>query len=76
MNMDKKIIKKIVHFALIILVLLVIISGLGIIYYQIIYTVTLGILNKDLAFKIHTLIFLPFLIVLVFHSFMSWFLEE
>jgi hypothetical protein len=55
---------------------MVIISGLGIVYYQIINSVTLGLLSKDLAFKIHTLIFVPFLIVLVLHSFMSWILED
>jgi hypothetical protein len=74
--MHKKTFKKMVHFLLIILVVLVIISGLGIIYYQIIDLVTMSILTKDLAFKIHTLIFIPFLIVLLLHSAMSWILDE
>jgi thiosulfate reductase cytochrome b subunit len=74
--MENRVIKKWVHYLLIILVILVLISGLGIIYYQWIGFLTLGLLSKDIAFKIHTLIFLPFLIVLVLHSFMSWILKK
>jgi len=74
--MENKVIRKWVHYILGILVILVLISGLGIIYYQIIGFLTLGFLSKDLAFKIHTLIFIPFLIVLVLHSFMSWILKK
>ncbi|OPY26275.1 MAG: hypothetical protein A4E27_00758 [Methanobacterium sp. PtaU1.Bin242] len=74
--MDNKTFKRSVHILLVILVFMVIISGLGIFYYQVIEFLTLGLLSKDLAFKIHTVIFFPFLIVLIVHSFMSWILEE
>ncbi len=74
--MENKEIRKWIHYLLGILVILVLISGLGIIYYQIIGFLTLGFLSKELAFKIHTLIFIPFLIVLVLHSFMSWILKK
>ena len=74
--MDNKTIKRVVHILLGILVILVLITGLGIVYYQIIESLTLGLLTKDVAFKIHTIIFVPFLIVLVLHSFMSWILED
>lgn len=74
--MDSKTIKRSVHILLGILVILTLITGLGIVYYQIVGFLTLGLLTKDLAFKIHTIIFVPFLIVLVLHSFMSWILEE
>lgn len=74
--MDNETIKRAVHILLGILVILVLITGLGIVYYQIIEYLTLGLLTKDLAFKIHTIIFVPFLIVLVLHSFMSWILED
>ncbi len=74
--MDKKTLKKTVHLILIILVAMVIVSGLGISYYQIINTITIGFLSKDLAFRIHTLIFVPFLIVLLIHSFMSRILDK
>jgi hypothetical protein len=74
--MDKKTFKKTVHITLIILVVVVIVSGLGIAYYQIINTITIGLLSKDLAFRIHTLIFVPFLIILLLHSFMSWIIKK
>jgi cytochrome b subunit of formate dehydrogenase len=74
--MEDRVIKQYVHYILGILVILVLISGLGIIYYQIMGFLTLGYLSKDLAFKIHTLIFIPFLIVLIMHSFMSWILKK
>jgi len=74
--MEDRAIRRWVHYLLGILVILVLISGLGIVYYQIMGFLTLGFLSKDLAFKIHTLIFIPFLIILVFHSSMSWILKK
>ncbi|AEG18882.1 hypothetical protein MSWAN_1873 [Methanobacterium paludis] len=50
--------KRIVHISLGVLSILVIISGLGIAYYQTVTFLTLG-LDKTLAFKVHTFIF-PF----------------
>jgi len=67
---DNKTIKSSTHITLGIITILVILSGLGIAYYQIITYMTLGILDKTLAFKIHTYIFPIFLIVLVIHSLM------
>ena len=67
---DDKTIKSSAHITLGIITILVILSGLGIAYYQIITYMTLGILDKTLAFKIHTYIFPIFLIVLVIHSLM------
>ena len=68
--------KRGVHILLGILTVFVLISGLGIVYYQIIGYATLGILTKSLSFQIHTLIFVPFLVVLFLHSFMSWILKN
>lgn len=68
--------KRAVHFLLGILTVLILISGLGIVYYQIIGILTLGILTKNLSFQIHTLIFVPFLIILFLHSFMRWILQN
>jgi len=62
--------KRTAHLTLGILTIIVIISGLGIAYYQTITYLTLGILDKTLAFKLHTFIFPLFLIVLVIHSLM------
>ena len=68
--------KKVVHLFLGVLTVLVIITGLGIAYYQTIEYVTLGFLTKTLSFKVHTYLFVPFLLVLLLHSFMPWILRN
>jgi ABC-type antimicrobial peptide transport system permease subunit len=70
--MDRKAIKKTVHLALLILIAIVIISGLGISYYQTLEGITAGLLSKNLSFQLHTLLFLPFLLILLIHIFFSW----
>jgi len=70
--MDRQITKKAVHITLIILIFIVIISGLGITYYKNIELVTGGLLDKTLSFELHTLLFLPFLLILLIHIFFSW----
>jgi len=69
-------IKRPVHILLAILIIIQLVTGLGIVYYQIIASLTLGMLSKDLAFEIHIINFVPLLIVLVIHSFMPWFLDD
>lgn len=67
---DEKTIKSTTHITLGIITIVLILSGLGIAYYQTITFLTLGILDKTYAFKIHTFVFPIFLIVLVIHSLM------
>lgn len=70
--MDRKTTKKAVHIILRILIVVVIVSGLGITYYRSIEYITGGLLDKTLSFQLHTLLFLPFLLVLLVHLFFSW----
>ncbi|CEL24532.1 MAG: hypothetical protein PHY53_07265 [Methanobacterium formicicum] len=70
--MDRKTTKKAVHIILMILIVVVIVSGLGITYYRSIEYITGGLLDKTLSFQLHTLLFLPFLLVLLVHLFFSW----
>jgi len=70
--MDRKTTKKAVHIILMILIVVVIVSGLGITYYRSIEYITGGLLDKTLSFQLHTLLFLPFLLVLLEHLFFSW----
>jgi len=72
MKMERKTTKRTVHILLIILTFIVIISGLGITYYQSIEYLTGGLLDKTLSFQLHTLLFLPFLLILLIHIFFSW----
>ncbi|MBI4813533.1 MAG: hypothetical protein HY802_04230 [Methanobacterium sp.] len=70
--MDRKTSKKTVQITLIIMIFIVIISGLGITYYRSIELITGGLLDKTLSFQLHTLLFLPFLLILLIHIFFSW----
>ncbi|HMK54434.1 MAG TPA: hypothetical protein VK444_06600 [Methanobacteriaceae archaeon] len=64
------------HLLLAVLTVLVIISGLGIAYFRPIEALTLGLLDKTSSFKIHSLLFIPFLVVLILHTFMPWILKN
>jgi hypothetical protein len=59
--------KPFVHWLLLILIVVYIISGLGITYYKIIEQLTFGLLTKALSFKIHSYLLMPFLILLILH---------
>jgi cytochrome b subunit of formate dehydrogenase len=59
--------KKIIHWTLLVIIVIYIISGIGIVYSGIIEPVTLGILTKNLAYEIHIHLLIPFLIILIAH---------
>ena len=52
---------------MLIAVIVLLISGFGITYFRVVETVTFGILTKPVAFKVHTITWIPFLILLGFH---------
>ena len=56
-----------VHWLLLIFIVIYIITGLGILYYQIIGTLTLGLLTKALSYQIHLYLLIPFLVLLILH---------
>lgn len=59
--------KKIIHWSLLGVIILQVISGLGILYYQIMTSITFGLLNKNVSFQVHRYLLIPFLILLVLH---------
>ena len=59
--------KKIIHWTLLGIIIIYIISGLGIVYSGIIEQITLGVLTKNLAYEIHIHLPIPFLIILIAH---------
>lgn len=69
--MNKILIKKIVHWLLLILVINYLISGLGITHYRIVEKLTLGVLSKSLSFKIHNDLLWPFLALLIAHVYLT-----
>ncbi|MGZ7160576.1 MAG: molybdopterin-dependent oxidoreductase [Methanobacterium sp.] len=64
-------IKKILRWTLAIVTVILIISGLGINYYNSVEYLTFGLLSKNLAFGIHFWIFIPFLILFLLHIFIK-----
>ena len=59
--------KKIVHWTLLAIIFIYVISGLGILYNRIIEPITFGILTKNLAYEIHVSLIIPFIILLIAH---------
>ncbi|MBN2076806.1 MAG: hypothetical protein JW762_14755 [Dehalococcoidales bacterium] len=64
--------KKIVHWSLLTAVIVLLISGFGIAYFRVIETITFGILSKPVAFKVHTITWIPFLILLGLHIMLTF----
>ena len=58
---------RIVHWLLVSVLLLYLVSGFGITEFRILESLTFGVINKPVAFKIHEAIFTPFLVLLVLH---------
>lgn len=56
-----------VHVSLLILTFLYLVSGLGITQYQVIGSLTLGFLTRNLAFRIHDYLLMPFVALLGIH---------
>jgi cytochrome b subunit of formate dehydrogenase len=61
-------IRKIIRWLLLVITILLIVSGFGIVNYQIVGTLTLGILTKPLAFRLHNWLAWPFVILLFLHT--------
>jgi hypothetical protein len=60
-----------VGWLLLALSILLVITGLGITEWRTMEAVTLGLLPKALSYQLHTLLWIPFLIVLVVHMALS-----
>jgi cytochrome b subunit of formate dehydrogenase len=64
-------VRKIVHWMVTVLIVLYIFTGLGITYYNVIEAVTFGWLSKLGAYQLHSLLLVPFIIVLSLHITLS-----
>ena len=63
----QNLVRKIVHWLLIIITVLYLITGLGITEFRIIESLTFGLLTKNMAFRIHDSLLIPFVILLIMH---------
>ena len=63
--------KKIVHYAFIVVTVLVIITGFGITEYRTVEPLTSGLLTKALSFSLHIALEIPFIVLLVLHIYLT-----
>ncbi|VVB67104.1 Uncharacterised protein [Candidatus Norongarragalina meridionalis] len=59
--------KKIVHWTLLAVIIVYIVTGLGITEYRTVEPLTFGMLTKPLAFQIHYDLIIPFVLLLALH---------
>lgn len=67
--------KTAIHWSLFVITLLYLVTGLGITQYQIVESLTFGLLTKNMAFRVHDSLLNPFVALLVLHVIMrpaSW----
>jgi len=61
--------KQVAHWALLVVAVIFLVSGFGITEFRIVEMLTFGLLTKSLAFKIHEVLWIPFAVLLVLHSY-------
>jgi cytochrome b561 len=59
--------KRTLHWLFLAVVVVQIVTGLGITEFRTVGTLTLGLLTKPVAFKIHSALWIPFLVLLAGH---------
>ena len=70
--MDKRLVRKIIHWGLLIIIIIFIITGFGIARYRIIEAMTFGLLSKPVSYQIHSYLVIPLVIFLYLHVFLTW----
>lgn len=69
--MKMRTLSKMVHWALLLIAVVFLISGLGISYFRVVETITFGFLSKNVAFMIHESLWIPFTVLLALHLFLT-----
>jgi thiosulfate reductase cytochrome b subunit len=59
--------RQVVHWLLLAVIVLYLLTGFGITEFRIVEQVTFGLLSKSLAFQIHDYLLIPFIVLLVLH---------
>jgi cytochrome b subunit of formate dehydrogenase len=71
-----ELIKKVVPWLLLVVMVLYVITGLGITQFRTVENLTLGLLNKNLSFRIHNDLLVPFLVLLIIHICLPYILRK
>jgi len=69
--MAENLVERIVHWSLLAVTAIYLVSGIGITEYRTVELLTFGLLTKNLSFAIHTNLGIPFLVLLVIHVFIK-----
>ena len=62
-----RIVSLIIHWLFFVITIVLLVSGLGITYARQVEKLSFGLLSKPIAFKIHEIIWIPFIILLFVH---------
>ena len=65
--MNRRINRKILHWLLFTAVVIFLVSGFGISHFRVVETITFGLLTKNIAFRVHEAMWIPFVILLALH---------
>jgi thiosulfate reductase cytochrome b subunit len=68
---DKETMKLAVHYLFALVTLIMLVSGLGITYYQTVQALTFGLLTKELSFQLHIAFVIPFVLLLALHIWLA-----
>jgi hypothetical protein len=74
--MDIRLIKRIVAWCLLIVTLFNLLAGLGIEYSSTVEPLTLGLLGKAMSFRLHEVLWIPFLILLATHVILNMLIKN
>jgi len=69
-------VKKVIPWLLLAVMVLYVVTGLGITQFRTIETLTFGLLSKNLSFRIHDNLLIPFLILLIVHICLPYILRR
>jgi cytochrome b subunit of formate dehydrogenase len=59
--------RRVVHWLLVAVIVLYLITGFGITEFRVVQHATLGLLSKNVAFYIHNALLIPFIVLLILH---------
>jgi cytochrome b subunit of formate dehydrogenase len=59
--------RQVVHWLLVAVMVLYLLTGFGITEFRVVESVTFGLLSKNLAFNLHNNLLIPFIVLLILH---------
>lgn len=68
----RRTLEKATHWLLTVAIILYVVSGYGIAEFRTMERITFGLLSKPLAFRIHTILTIPFLVLLGLHIYFTY----